>query len=70
MVNMGEGEKKEVVVEKKKEEVITIVYRLHIHCDECARVVERHITQHEGATHATWLNYVPCIYLHACFLAN
>ncbi|XP_020085053.1 heavy metal-associated isoprenylated plant protein 4-like [Ananas comosus] len=45
---MGEGEKKEVVVEKKKEEVITIVYRLHIHCDECARVVERHITQHEG----------------------
>ncbi|OAY77117.1 hypothetical protein ACMD2_07029 [Ananas comosus] len=55
---MGEGEKKEVVVEKKKEEVITIVYRLHIHCDECARVVERHITQHEGDVLIQFRNFV------------
>nr|CAD1845020.1 unnamed protein product [Ananas comosus var. bracteatus] len=55
---MGEGETKEVVVEKKKEEVITIVYRLHIHCDECARVVERHITQHEGDILIQFRNFV------------
>ncbi|XP_072955474.1 heavy metal-associated isoprenylated plant protein 4-like [Typha angustifolia] len=44
---MGASEKKEVVVEKK-EEVITAIYKLNIHCKECARVIENHITRHQG----------------------
>ncbi|RRT43186.1 hypothetical protein GW17_00026056 [Ensete ventricosum] len=31
------------MVEKKTEEVIVAEYKLHIHCGECARAIEKHI---------------------------
>ncbi|XP_008786377.2 heavy metal-associated isoprenylated plant protein 4 [Phoenix dactylifera] len=47
---MVAGEKKElVVVEKeKREEVITAVYKLHLHCKDCARQVEKTIIRTQG----------------------
>ncbi|XP_019709272.1 heavy metal-associated isoprenylated plant protein 4 [Elaeis guineensis] len=46
---MVAGEKKEVVVEKEtREEVITAVYKLHLHCKDCARHVEKTIIRTQG----------------------
>ncbi|WOL05597.1 heavy metal-associated isoprenylated plant protein 3 [Canna indica] len=36
------------MVEKKTEEVIVAEYKLHIHCGECARAVEKHIIRNAG----------------------
>lgn len=42
-------EKKEVIVEKEtREEVITAVYKLHLHCKDCARHVEKTIIRTQG----------------------
>ncbi|THU72997.1 hypothetical protein C4D60_Mb04t18150 [Musa balbisiana] len=36
------------MVEKKTEEVIVAEYKVHIHCGECARAVEKHIIRNAG----------------------
>ncbi|KAH7687348.1 Copper chaperone domain-containing protein [Dioscorea alata] len=43
-------EKKEVIVaeKEKQEEVITAIYKLNLHCQECARSIEKHVTRISG----------------------